>query len=180
MRKLLLSALLIVVAAVGTMAQNQYATCQPEKEWDYILPNPANNTYRYVAKSALSETYEKAHDLALIAVLISTDKRFSAKTPIDVMREVCVYEENLKPDSIIVTVLCQVAESLNVEPVFGEPFNNCEEWKTTNLEKMQEQRKEFDSTVYVDWRRAENNEDNKVIYDREKFEEAYKKYFKDN
>ncbi len=137
MRKLLLSAFLIVVAIA--------ASAQTKPQWIYKLPKAKNNTYRFVMESAVANSENEARTQSIARVFQQTGNRLgqpvnTAEINNAVQRgdnfavlsstfniptnKVCEWTERLPNGTYRVYVLCQVAESANIK-MNAPAYNEC-------------------------------------------------------
>ncbi|MBO7143772.1 MAG: hypothetical protein J6W13_02990 [Salinivirgaceae bacterium] len=137
MRKILLSALLIVVA-VAASAQNK-------PQWIYKLPKAKNNTYRFVMEAAVANSENEARTQSIARVFQQTGNRLgqpvnTADINNAVQRgdnfavlsstfniptnKVCEWTERLPNGTYRVYVLCQVAENANIK-MDAPAYNEC-------------------------------------------------------
>lgn len=137
MQKLLLSALLIVVAVA--------ASAQTKPQWIYKLPKAKNNTYRFVMESAVANSENEARTQSIARVFQQTGNRLgqpvnTAEINNAVQRgdnfavlsstfniptnKVCEWTERLPNGTYRVYVLCQVAESANTK-MDAPAYNEC-------------------------------------------------------
>lgn len=130
MKRILLSALLIVAAIVGAMAQPQ---------WTYNVPKQKNDTYRYVMDAGVGATENEARTQAIARIFQQTGNRLgqpvnTAEINRAVQRgdnfevmsstfnikiiNVDYFAEKLKDGTWRYYLLCQVQENANIPPKF--------------------------------------------------------------
>ena len=121
--------------------------------WTVKLPKATNNTYMYVCEYAIASSETEARNQAIARVFQSTALRIGQPIESDKIFEavqnggdlavisrqynipiykVCEYVEKVQVYSYRVYVLCQVAVSGNITPLFDYNFRGCSDSKQYN------------------------------------------------
>ena len=164
MQRLLLSALLIVVA-IGVYGQKPY--------WIDNPPTPNDDSYYYEIGVGFGNTIEDAQCQALAQIMQSISCKI--EQTIDVVGINCIAQKD--------SCLYAYSKALGVPIMWAcDWLENSKLNDTIKAYVLCQVGNKGYEVMYYDSRicSGENEQPQSVEYDREKFDEAYKKYFNDN